>query len=64
MTNFISLAASLTFYFGVAFMARWSVHGMAPTLPLGSIWFWYFGTVLLAAFYNTMKGSTTGASEK
>lgn len=63
MVTNASLIASLAFYFVVAWLAKWAVHGMVPTLPLGSIWFWYFGVVLLSAFYNTMKSTTSKTKE-
>lgn len=63
MTNFASFVASLAFYYVVAFMAKWAVHGMVPTLPLGSIWYWFFGSVLLAAFYNTLKSTPAKTKE-
>lgn len=59
-----SVIVSLAFYFMVGWFARWAVHGMMPTLPLGSIWYWFFGSVLLAAFYNTMKSSTTNPKDE
>jgi hypothetical protein len=63
MTTLVSFWLSLAFYTVVAYFARWAVHGMVPTLPLGSIWYWIFGTVLLAAFYNTLKSTPTKLKE-
>jgi hypothetical protein len=55
MTSFVSLILSLTFYLVVAFLARWSIHGMLMR-EVGPIWYWFFGVILFAAFINTMKG--------